>query len=113
MYIFGILSFVPTDRLGGSQSSYHAIAIPILDEEYILEKEREIRGSRERGVMWYYIKLSQIKLAISGPLFSHLRKRGLHISLWNINSEETLNKAMEFYPNIDCLGTDSPANMVK
>jgi hypothetical protein len=58
MYIFGILSFIPTSRLGGSEASYQAIALPILDEEYILEKERETRASRERGVMWFYIKLS-------------------------------------------------------
>ena len=90
MYIFGILSFIPTSRLGGGESSYQAIALPILDEEYILEKERETRASRERGVMWFYIKLSDLKLKISAPLFSHLRKRGVHITLWNINSEDTL-----------------------
>jgi hypothetical protein len=79
----------------------------------ILEKEREFRQSRERGMMWWYLKISELKLACSGPLFGHLRKRGIHITLWNINTEETLSKAFGLYPNFDALGTDSPKKMVK
>ena len=79
----------------------------------ILEKEREHRGSRDRGTLWFYIKLTEIKLVISNPLFAHLRKRGIHITLWNVNNEETRAKAFGLYPNIDALGTDCPSKMAK
>ena len=45
-------------------------------------------------------------LATAGPLYSHLRKRGILIVFWTPDSKSDMDKIMEFYPDFDGVLTD-------
>ena len=106
LYFTGILSFVPTDKLG-----FQAISLPFMTDDYIEYLEKEHRKSKRLNLM---ISFARIMFATANPLFSHLRKRGFHITIWNINSEESADFVhQKLYPNFDAMAVDSPQKMSK
>ena len=107
-YFTGVLSFTRTEDLG-----FDAIALPIITEDYIVYLEKENRTKRTDKKISQLIKAAHLMLLTGNPLFRHLQKRGIHITIWNVNDSETVEKVFnDHFPNFDAIATDTPVKVV-
>ena len=54
----------------------------------------------------FYIGFVRFFLAVGEPLFKHLRKRGITIIFWTVDSTDDFERAMKFFPHFDGILTD-------
>ena len=100
-YLFGLLPFINVDS--------DSVQLPLLNEGFIINRTRESKNMFKTRLTFYYLKLIDL---LGGPMYIHLKKRGIDTILWVVNSEEELDRALA-YEGVSGVMTDIPEEIIK
>ncbi|CAI2374578.1 unnamed protein product [Moneuplotes crassus] len=98
LYLLGLLQFFPY--------RYHMIWFPFFGHKFRTELYEHFG---KKPMIWVAIKLYSCLTPLLKPMFWHLRKRGVTVMFYSINSEDEVIRARN-YP-IDGFITDAPAKI--
>jgi len=96
-YILGILPFV--------KLHHQSYSVPKYTVDFEKMKKRENPGDK----FGLFILIVRFLNAISGPLFYHLKKRGIIVTYWVLNHEIDFAHAVE--QNVNSIMTDVPTEL--
>lgn len=108
LYITGLLPFFEIKE--------DSLQVPLLTDELYKWKMSFAKTSKDKFMVWfgyvyYLLFLFRYSLIgclnkISGPLFTHLHKRGILVIYWVLNTEKDFDRAIK--SNVHGIMTDYP-----
>ena len=100
-YTFGFLPYITL--------TFDTLQVPLFTDGYRVTLLREMKSCLKRRLFFAFM---HIVLWIAGPMFIHLKKRGIETILWVINSEEELEECLR-YEGVSGIMTDRPEHFIQ